>query len=236
MSLAAGSSIRQSITGRAYREVSLTGKRTIIVGGGGFARELLSWAADCADAGTLAPVAGVIDDNADAFADYPGLAAVIGPVAGYRPEPGDALLLGIGNPETKRRLVEQLSACGATFAKLVHPTAVLARTARVDDGAILCPLSLVSAHGNVGRFVTVNALSSVGHDAKVGTFSTLSAHVDLTGFVQLGESVMVGTGAKVVPGVRVGDGAVIGAGATVYRNVPAGATVYSAPAKLLKAR
>jgi len=37
-----------------------------------------------------------------------------------------------------------------------------------------------------------------------------------------------------VPKIKIGDGATIGAGSIVYRSVPAGATMYAAPAKRLK--
>lgn len=51
----------------------------------------------------------------------------------------------------------------------------------------------------------------------------------------IGKGVELGAGATVVGPVRVGDGARVGPGALVTRHVPAGATAFAAPARILKA-
>lgn len=207
-------------------------ERTIIVGGGGFGREVLSWALDCRDAGTLPEVAGFLDDQAEELTgfDLPRL----GTVADYAPQPGDAFIVAIGKPSTKRKVVEMLEERGASFATLVHPSAVVARTARVSEGVILCPFTMVNPNAQAGRFVTIISFSGLGHDAQAGDYSTISSHVDITGHAKLGAEVLVGSGARVLPGVSVGDGATVGAGAIVMRRVKPGATVYAQPARVLR--
>lgn len=208
--------------------------RTIIVGAGGFGRELVNWARDCHHAGSLPPVAGLLDDNPTALDKFSYSVGLIGTAQDFTPQPGDMLLMAIGTPAVKMQVAEMLIAKGGRFATLIHPSAVIAGSAKVDEGSILCPLSLVSADAVVGRFCSINALSSIGHDVRLGNYSTLSAHVDLTGAVSVGQGVMIGTGAKVLPKVKVGEGATIGAGSVVYRSVPAGRSVFTAPAKLLR--
>jgi len=208
--------------------------RTIIVGAGGFGRELVNWARDCHAAGSLPPVAGLLDDDPAVMEGFSYSVGLIGTPKDFVPRPDDRLLMAIGTPAVKMRVAEMLTAKGGRFATLVHPSAVIAGSARIDEGSILCPLSLVSADAVVGRFCSINALSSVGHDVRLGDYSTLSAHVDLTGAVSVGRGVMIGTGAKILPRVKVGEGATIGAGSVVYRTVPAGRSVFTAPAKLLR--
>jgi acetyltransferase-like isoleucine patch superfamily enzyme len=65
----------------------------------------------------------------------------------------------------------------------------------------------------------------------IGRWSQLHCHVDITGGVTLGEGVLVGSHASILPGIRVGDGAIVGAGSVVIRDVPAGVTVFGAPAR-----
>ena len=208
--------------------------RTIIVGAGGFGRELVNWAGDCHKAGLLPPIAGFLDDNPRAMEGFSYGVGVLEATSSFVPLPGDQLLMGIGDPGIKRRVADMLIDRGGHFASMVHPTAVIAGSAKIREGSIFCPLSLVSADAVVGRFCNINVLSSIGHDARIGDYSTLSAHVDLTGSVFVGESVMIGTGAKVLPRVKIGAGAIIGAGSIVYRTVPAGRTVYAPPAKTLR--
>lgn len=208
--------------------------RTIIVGAGGFGRELVNWARDCHQAGSLPPVGGLLDDNLHAMNGFSYTIGIIGTATDFVPEPDDRLLLAIGNPVIKERVATMLAERGGRFATLVHPSAIVAGTARVGEGSILCPLSLVSADAEIGRLCIINALSSVGHDVRLGDYSTLSAHVDLTGSVTVGARVMIGTGAKVLPRVKIGEDATIGAGSIVYRSVPMGRSVFATPAKLLR--
>jgi sugar O-acyltransferase (sialic acid O-acetyltransferase NeuD family) len=208
--------------------------RTIIVGAGGFGRELIGWAGDACSAGRLPPVAGLIDDDPAAMDGYAYDVGLLGRITDFVPQSGDRLLMAIGTPRIKDHVAALLRDRGGRFATLIHPTAVVAGSAKIAEGVILCPLSLVSADADVGPLVSVNALASVGHDVRIGDRSTLSAHVDLTGGVMVGNDVMIGTGAKLLPRVKVGVGATIGAGSVVYRSVPAGRSVFAAPAKTLR--
>jgi sugar O-acyltransferase (sialic acid O-acetyltransferase NeuD family) len=207
------------------------GTRLILVGAGSFGRELINWAEDIAAANDGPAFSGFLDGNPLVLEGRPYDLPWLGTPDEYVAQPGDLLVLGIADPATKRALVEKLRAKGANFARLVHPTAVVARTAVLGQGVVLCPHSLVSAESVLGDFVSVNALSSVGHDVDVGAYTTLSGHVDLTGFVTVGEGSFFGTGAKVLPNVKVGARAKIGAGATIMRGVPDDATMYILPAK-----
>lgn len=202
--------------------------RFILVGAGAFGRELINWAEDC---GT--PFAGFLDSSAAALDGFDYRLDHLGTIEDFQPGPDDRLVMAVGDPAAKRGLAALLKEKGARFAQLVHPSAVVARTARLGEGVVVCPHAMVSADARVGDFAAVNALSAVGHDVQLGAYSTLSAQVDLTGWVQVGEACFFGSGARVLPKVKIGAGARIGAGATVLRNVPEGATMYTAPAKKL---
>jgi sugar O-acyltransferase (sialic acid O-acetyltransferase NeuD family) len=209
-------------------------KNIILVGAGRFARELLCWLEDSLDP-TRERIAGLLDDTlapaAELDADYPY--PLLGSISEYQPAADDVLLLAIGAPQAKLRIAEQLAARGASFHTLIHPSAIVARTAHFGQGIVVCPFALISASSQIGDFVTINSYSSVGHDAILGDGCTLSSHVDITGAVRVGSAVMVGSGASILPRVVVGNNATVGAGAVVMRRVTDGATVYAQPAKTL---
>ena len=141
--------------------------------------------------------------------------------------------MAIGNPQAKKRLFAELKGKGASFAQMIHPSAVIARSARLGEGVVVCPQSFVSADVVVGDLCAINGNASVGHDVRLGSFSTLSSHVDLTGWVQVEECAFFGSGARVLPKLKIGSGARVGAGAVVMRSVPADTVVYAPPAKRL---
>ena len=202
-------------------------KEIVLVGAGAFGREALSWLRDISPA---LKIAGFINDDRKTANGLPWL----GTIDDYEIRSSQRLLVTISDPKSREHVVSRLRGRGANFASLVHPTAVVASSAALGEGCILCPYSVVSVDATLESFVIVNLHSSVGHDVQIGRCSTLSSHVDLTGRVQLGNRVSVGSSACVLPGVLVGDDATIGAGAVLVRSVPAGTTVYAQPAKRLR--
>ena len=208
-------------------------KRLILVGCGAFARELINWVDDLVDMRKSIPISGFLDDNPEALSAFSYSVPYISSIQSYIPEAGDELLMAVGDPKAKKKLYAELKKKGASFAQLIHPSAIVARTAWLGEGVVVCPQAFVSADAIVGELCAINGNASVGHDVKLGGFSTLSSHVDLTGWVQVDECVFFGSGARVLPKVKVGFGARIGAGAVVMRSVPADAVVYAPPAKRL---
>ena len=207
--------------------------RLVLVGAGGFGREVLCWLeqshGDIAAGGKL----GFLDTGPDALdrEDYP--AEYLGSIDDFVPRASDTLVMAIGDPAAKRRVAELLVQRGGRFAPVIHRSAVIARTASIEDGAVICPLALISANVRIERFAAINVMSSVGHDTVVGAYATLSSHVDLTGNVVVGEQCFFGSGARVLPRTKIGACARIGAGAVIMRNVRAGATMYAPPARRL---
>lgn len=207
--------------------------RLILVGCGAFARELINWIDDLVVLKKSIPITGFLDTNPLALANFPYSIPYLGTIESYTPLSGDELVMAVGDPQTKKRLYSDLKGKGATFAQIIHPTAVVARTAKLCEGVVVCPLAFISADAVVGELCAINGYSSVGHDVNLGAFSTLSAHVDLTGWVQVDECAFFGSGARVLPKIKIGPNARIGAGAIVMRSVAADTTMYASPAKKL---
>lgn len=206
-------------------------KRLLIVGAGGFGREVLSWARDAQSAQGGWQIAGFLDTNPKALEGFPCPAEILGDPLTYQPGDDDLLVCAIGDPATKLQVCRDLQARGGRFPTLIHPTAVIGGDCRIGEGSLLCPGAVITANVTLGDFVMLNVYATVGHDAVIGAGCTLSAHTDVTGNARLGEGVFLGSHAVVLPGAQVGDYAVVGAGSVVLRNVRARTTVVGVPAK-----
>lgn len=207
-------------------------KKLLIVGAGGFGREIYAWAAQHPDCGQVWTLAGFLDDNVEALMPFGSFAPVL-PAAGHQPSSEHVYLCGLGLPPVKEKVIGPLLKAGAEFITFVHPTALVGARVNLGQGVVLCPGAILSADITVGDFAMVNLNSTIGHDASLGAWTTLSAQCDITGHVKVADRVFMGSRATIIPGKTIGSRAILGAGAVVISDVPANVTVVGNPARIL---
>lgn len=208
----------------------MTRERLVIVGAGGFGRETAEIARQVRGPGAAL---AMLDDQpstaALAMMQRSGI-TFLGPVAAWRPDPGDTCVLAVGEPQARERLAGLL-ADRVSFATLVHPDATLSTTAELSPGVIVAPGARVSTHARLGPHVHVDQNVTVAHDVCVAAFARLNPAACVSGAVDIGAGALVGANATVLQGLTVGAGAIVGAGAVVTTDVPAHATVKGVPAR-----
>lgn len=204
----------------------------VIAGGGGLGREIAIYARDGAAAGWEVGLRGFLDDTG---ADGNGLAPCLGGIDAYVPQPRDGVLIAVGGPADRLEVARRLAARGARFATLVHPLAYVAEGAVLDEGCVVAPFATIGTGARLGAHCLINTHAGIGHDASLGQGSVVSPHGVVNGFARLGAAVLVGSSAVVTPGREVGDRAQVSAGSVVLSDVPAGATAWGNPARLLPA-
>lgn len=207
-------------------------KNLIIIGVGGFAREVYWHAQDSIGYGVDWTIKGFLDGDVKlAAAEYELLPAeVLGDVDSYEICADDVFTCAVGSPKVRRQLIEKISARGGQFINIISKLAKIIPTARLGHGVIVSPYVGISDRAIVGDFVALNALTIIGHDATVGKFSCVMPHANIAGKVQIGSEVFIGTGAIILPKAKVGNNATVGAGCVVLKKVRAGATVFGNPA------
>jgi acetyltransferase-like isoleucine patch superfamily enzyme len=94
----------------------------------------------------------------------------------------------------------------------------------------------VTNHVSIGRHVHINLGCTIGHNAVIDNFVTLSPGVHISGDVKIGRYTFIGTGAVVLEKINVGYGCRVGAGAVVTKDVPNNTTVVGVPATVVRTR
>ena len=207
--------------------------RIVIVGAGGFGREVLHWFRDAWPA-CLSRVAGFLSADPRSLGAAAGGLSVIGDPRTFEPRPGDGFVMGIGIPGVRRRVAESLADRGATFLTLVHPTAIVAPNAALGEGSILCPYAVVSDAARLGRHVLLNYHASLGHDAAAGDFAVLSPYATLGGSAHVGDDVFMGMHASVGPGKTLGARCKVSANSCALADAPPDSIVFGVPGRIVR--
>lgn len=144
-------------------------------------------------------------------------------------------VVALGDPAARQAAAQVLADAGMRPATLVHPRVEMSRFIDLGPGTVVCANSVLTCNLVLGAHVQVNLACTIGHDAAIGDFSTLSPGVNISGCVHLERGVFVGTNACIINGktdrpLRIGAGAVIAAGACVTKDVPPHALVAGVPA------
>ena len=207
-------------------------KKILIVGAGGFGRELLQWIKDINAEKPTWEIGGFLDDNLQALdgveIDYP----VVGTISDWQPKDDEVFALAMGKPQLKRMVVEKLKSRGAHFAAVIHPTALVSPFAHYGEGLVMFRYSKLSCNSTVGDFVSI-LTTPIGHDNEIGDYTMISGGCNIVRNVKIGKDVFVAAGVCIAQDVVVKDGAYIGLGSVVLKDVKAGTKVFGNPARII---
>lgn len=205
----------------------------VIVGCGGFGREVLEIVSAINQRAPTWHVAGVLDDDprdeelALLDARNVGHLGDVSALAGM--SRAMYAVLGIGSPAARRSISAQHP--NQLWATLVHPDTTIGLDVNLGAGTVVAAGSRLSTHINVGAHVQIDQGVTVGHDTQLHDFSRLNPQACISGNVDIRAGAYVGANATVLQGLSVGMDTVIGAGAVVTKDVIARTTVKGVPAR-----
>jgi sugar O-acyltransferase (sialic acid O-acetyltransferase NeuD family) len=209
-------------------------KELIIVGAGGFGRELLSYAIDIMHTGECDwTVKGFIDDNLNALDAYDTGFHMLGTISTHEVDKRAVYVCAIGDGKTRLSIGRNLQERGAEFINFIHPTARIRERVTVGVGNIFCPHTSVNPDVTIGDFVFLNSNTHLAHDCMVHGGCSFMGSNSVNGNCVLGKCVYVGSDAVIIPGRKIGEYARIGAGAVVFTHVKPNSTMVGNPAMVL---
>lgn len=200
-------------------------KKYVLVGAGGFGREVRAWLELYSQDNQFA---GFVDDVAS-----PG---VIGSIDKHEVVADAEYLVCVGGGALRGKIGARLEARGARLGTLVSPIGSYASTVAGSPGSVFLGVCSVSSSVTVGRFTLIQGFACIGHDVELGEGVTVSSHAFIGGGASIGHNTIVHPHATILPLVKIGNNAIIGAGSVVLKDVPDNVTVFGNPAKVIAIR
>jgi len=204
-------------------------KPVIIVGFGGFGREIYGLARDCGR-----DIVGFLDDNAEV--GLHGRYQVLGSVDTWTSHLDSEFVVAIGNPRIKKSIVTRMETQGTpNFATLVHPSVQMDRSSvSIGRGTVICAGCVGTVDFTLGHHVIVNIKCTLAHDDIIGDFVTIAPLVAVSGNVTIEDGAEIGTAACIRQGVKIGRGAMLGMGGVLVKDIEPNALCVGSPAKPIK--
>ena len=208
-------------------------KHLIIIGAGGFGREIYWSAKESIGYGTEFDIKGFLDPDEHKLDGFEGYPPILGYEETYIIEEDDVFACAFGEVKLKKKCCEKILAKGGHFQTLIHKDAYVSEKAVLGQGCEILALARIHCDVTIGDFVTVQPYAVLGHDVKVGNWCHINDYSDCGGATKIGNEVTIHTHSFVLPGLSVGNGATVGAGSIVIRNVNENTVVFGNPAKPL---
>lgn len=207
-------------------------KPIVILGSGGFARELMALIEEIGGW----KIMGFVRSDSQGeisllhgYSNYPNIDI-------FKRDHPDAVdvcyCFGAGSPKVKRAMDAEARLAGLIPAPpLVHPNVRIHASVQLSDTVVICAGTSLTVDIQIGYGTMLNLHCTVGHDTVIGAFCTCSPGVHLSGNVTVENEVECGTNSSVIPKVTLGERCVLGAGAVAVKSIRPGVVAVGIPAK-----
>jgi sugar O-acyltransferase (sialic acid O-acetyltransferase NeuD family) len=207
-------------------------KPIVILGAGGFARELMWLIESIGSWKILGFIRSDLQGELSEIKGYRNYPTIGNFKIDYPNFEDIYFCLGAGSPKVKQSMDLEARAYGLIPSPaLVHPNVKLHSSIQLYENVVLCAGTSLTVDITIGYGTMLNLHCTVGHDTIIGDFCTFSPGVHLSGNVVVENNVECGTNSSVLPFCTLGKGSVLGAGAVAVKSIPAGVVAVGIPAK-----
>lgn len=149
---------------------------------------------------------------------------------------GIAVVIGIGNPEMKRKIAKSLENKSLFYPNFIGDNVWLSEQVTLGKGVIIYPGTSVNYETTIDDFSIINMNCAIGHNCFLGKYATLAPGVNLGGFTIIGEQTDIGIGATTKQGIQIGNNVQVGGQTMIIKNVNSNEVVVGNPARVIKTR
>lgn len=193
-------------------------KKVIILGAGGFAREVIWLIEEINKKHQQFEILGVISNEEDKKMNYKYLGN--DDVLKFYDCNDIGLVLAIGSVRIRKQIISRISQMKFDFPNIIANDCVLGNHIRLGQGNIICSHTILTTDIMIGNFNIINLSCTIGHDVVLHDFNTINPGSNISGNVEIKNLTEIGTGSKIIQGISIGEENILGAGCVVKNTEP----------------
>ncbi len=204
-------------------------KKIAIIGGGGFAKEVIEVAEMLGH-----QIYGIFANKKSNIAyQYKGyLDELLAQKDNF-----DGVIIAIGaiNKEgmlARKMIINFLTKHNIPAISLVSPQAFVSVSAKIGDGVYIAHSVIISTDSRVGNHCIFNHQADIGHDVIISTNCSIAPQVFIGGNCVIKDNVMIGVASTLMQGIEIGEFSVIGMKSLVIKSLKPHSFVFALPSKV----
>ena len=172
-------------------------------------------------------IVGIYDDNKTGY--FSGI-KIIGKIAEIN-NTNNYFIIGIGNDKIRKKIADEYNQL--KWATLIHPKTIIAKTATIKEGTVVCAGSVIQTEVEIGKHCIINTNCSIDHESIIGDYCSICPSSTICGQVKVGESSFIGANSTIIQSIEIGKECIIGAGSVVIRNIPNNSKAVGNPTRII---
>jgi sugar O-acyltransferase (sialic acid O-acetyltransferase NeuD family) len=177
-----------------------------------------------------------LDDcsNGDSISSYTILCGIKEALEKYGKYDDIKFIYQLYRPDVLKERVNLLESLNIPPKKLytfIHPTVMIAKSAKIGYGNVILANAVVNCNAVIGNCNTINSLTLFGHDTIMGNYNYIAGHVGIGSGLTIGDMNFIGLNSTIRNGLSIGNECIVGMASNVVKNLTDGVIVYGNPAK-----
>lgn len=130
----------------------------------------------------------------------------------------------------RTQILTELNIPQEKFCNFIHPSVMLAKSAKIGIGNVLLANVVVNCNAILGNFNTVNSGTLLGHDIKVGNNNYFAGQVCVGSGLSIGNENFIGLNSSIRNGITIGNNNIVGMSSNITKSVDNNCVLYGNPA------